>query len=122
MEQTSPKHKGAWLFLLVALMVTALAQTGEAALSCHSTVYGESGYRVRVETQYNAGCQFCGPVDFWYDWGDGTSNGFVRDQPSGLAVIRHTYPSVPGAQYTLNISVVSEATSESCSYKEPIRD
>jgi hypothetical protein len=83
-------------------------------LTCNSNVFGESGFRIRVETRYNAGCQFCGPVGLFYDFGDGGAGSLSFSQPSGRAVIRHTYPSVHGAGYAIQISGESEATGATC--------
>ncbi len=83
-------------------------------LTCNSRIYGEAGYRIRVETRYNAGCQYCGPVTLSYDWGDGTADSRTTSQPSGTVVIRHTYPPSPGGAYSIYVDGVSEATGATC--------
>ncbi len=83
-------------------------------LTCNSLIYGEAGYRIRMETKYNAGCQYCGPVTLSYDWGDGTADSRTPSQPSGTVVIRHTYPPSPGGAYAIYVDGESEATGATC--------
>ena len=110
------------VFLLVAMITGALAQVGETwpPLTCSLDLYNLTAPEIRVDTHWNAGCQFCGPVDFWYNYGDGTSGGpYTQDAGSGTFSHRHTFPSA-FQTYTVTVNGESETTLETCSAQQDI--
>jgi len=114
--------RGLWVSLFAAVFTVALAQVGETwpPLSCSLDLSNLTAPEIRIDTHWDAGCQFCGPVDFWYDYGDGTSGGpYTQDAGSGTFSQRHTYPSA-FQTYTVTVSGQSQATSETCSAQQSI--